>query len=473
MSSLPALTQGSPGSYFFALASGGGKVGSSLQSPVNVIPSAVDGTASLSVVTTAGAVNGAQMLIGDTDGNDVALTLSNTAGGSSDIFMGINGGSSSNFVHINAPSEVLSILNGRSQISFLSVDTINNDVVLGADLIQTTVPSGLTQSNNALVIKDQAGTAANSMLLSPLSPTASVISQGIASGGSLNLGSSVACPGTVVISDAGAGLAQVSIGGNGGPSILLKGGNSTTPTNPSIVGSVGNFGTLEFGSDLVHPRTLTLDVNATGGEVKVSGNGGVGVSLVGGAGTTAFITTTAADTASLQLGASSQYPAILTLTDQGPGGGTNTVLNSNNTTFNSVNTLLNGLVRVPSSLSFQGSGSITAFRTLATNSVVCGDNSTTGIANPAGIPVGLYLILGRGSGAQAGQPSCSVSTISYYNGSVWAWGGGGCCPALVSAPPSYIGIQGAGATLTLANGGGIGAVQMDFIFLQLGGNLGI
>jgi hypothetical protein len=137
-------------------------------------------------------------------------------------------------------------------------------------------------------------------------------------------------------------------------------------------------------------------------------------------------------------------------------------------TMSNANTTVNGLVLMPGTLSFQGSGGITAFQTFQTTGVVCGDNTTVSIPNPGGLVVGLYMILARG-----GSTFTSVSTISYYDGSTWKWGGGSCCPAFVSAPPSYIGIQGYGATLTLANGGGAGTVTMDFVYLQLGGNLGI
>jgi hypothetical protein len=403
MSSLPALTQGSPGSYFFALASGGGGGGSSLQSPVNVIPSAVDGSTNLSLVTSTGG-NGANILISDTTGNDAALTVAVTESGNADIFMGLTNATQ---VQISAPTLTgagqLQIVNATTNYSFLSVDTINNDVVLGEDLAAVGFVSGLTQSNNSLVIKDAAGTAANSMLLSPLSPTASVISQGIASGGTLNLGSSVACPGTLVISDAGVGTGSVS-----------------------VTGAVGVSGNIISSSGIV--QGLNVQV-ANGGAVSTSAAVGAGGVL------------------KIQPSFNAPVPNI---------------------SVSDANTTINGLILVPNTLSFQGSGNITAFRTLQTTGVVCGDNTTASIPNPAGLVAGLYLILARG-----GSAFCSVSAISYYNGSTWAWGGGGCCPAFVSAPPSFIGIQGSGATLTLANGGGAGSVTMDFTFLQLGGNLGI
>jgi hypothetical protein len=137
------------------------------------------------------------------------------------------------------------------------------------------------------------------------------------------------------------------------------------------------------------------------------------------------------------------------------------------------NTTLNGLVLLPNDLSFQGTGSITAFQTFQTTGVVCGDNTTTGIPNPSGLVIGLYLVLARGTIGGVNSPTCSVSTIAYYTTSGWIWGGGSACPALVSAPPSYIGIQGGSAALVLANGGGLGTVTMDFTYLKLGGNLGI
>ena len=456
MACLANTVQANSDSFYFALAGGGGG-GSSLQSPVSVLPD-VNGTVAVNLVS----AEDASLTISAGGSNPANLNILCEAGGDADIFMGINNDPTQ--IQIAAPTGAkagqLNIINGNF-VTFHTIDTVLNDVTLGAPLGTAGVPSGMTTSNNSVVIKDEAGGPNNALLLSTTSPTASFITQGVASGGVLNLGSSVATPGTIAISDAGAGTAQVAVGGNGGPSIILKGGNTTTSPNPSIVGSAGNFGTVQFGSDAIHPNILSLGVTVGGGNVTVGGNGGVGVTLEGGAGTTASIATTAVNTATLQLGPSGQYPNALTFSDLGVGSGTTTVLNS-------VNTTLNGLVRVPGSLSFQGSGNIIAFLTLQTTGVVCGDNTTASIPNPAGLVTGLYLILARG-----GSAFCSVSAISYYNGSTWSWGGGGCCPAFVSAPPSYIGIQGFGATLTLANGGGAGSVTMDFTYLQLGGGLGI
>jgi hypothetical protein len=247
---------------------------------------------------------------------------------------------------------------------------------------------------------------------------------------------------------------------------------NATGAVPTIFAS----GALQVGT-VTHTNLLTV-ADAPTPNVGIAGALGVGgaVSVLGTVGATGDIVSSAGNVEGLNVQVASGGAVSSSATVAG--GGVLNIKNASDTappqiTLSNANTTINGLILVPGSLSFQGVGSITAFRTLATNSVVCGDNTTVSIPNPSGIPTGLFMVLGRGSGAQAGQPACSVSTISYYNGATWSWGGGSCCPALVTAPPSFIGIQGAGATLLLANGGGIGSVQMDFIYLQLGGSLGI
>lgn len=435
MAGLPNNTFAAPGVSFYATAGGG--AASSLQSPAVIIPDGAGDAAlvaqatgtGLASVEALGATGVGAVIVGS--GASVYRMSVGNVGGPTSLEIGVNSAA--------APAILYQGTGGA--------------LVLGDG------GAGTVQTANTLVVFDESLVpgATNGVYIGPTSATTGLIQNTVATGGTLTLASSAAA-GPLTLSDTGAGTGNVAVGGNGGPSIVLKGGNTTTSPNPSIVGGAVNYGTLQLGSDTIHPNILTLGVNV-GGQVTVGGNGGVGITLEGGAGTTASIATTAVNTATLQVGPSGQYPNALTFTDLGVAGGVATVLNSATTT-------LNGLVRIPSSLSFQGSGFITAFLTLQTLGVVCGDNTTASIPNPAGLVAGLYLILARG-----GSAFCSVSAISYYNGATWSWGGGGCCPAFVTSPPSYIGIQGFGATLTLANGSGAGSVTMDFTYLQLGGNM--
>jgi len=234
------------------------------------------------------------------------------------------------------------------------------------------------------------------------------------------------------------------------------GGSQIGIINTSATG----VGSLLLGASAVNDRAIFI--NDTGGGansavVDITGGTATGVALRlrgYGAGSAAIISTNA--------GAGGVLNIQNNVTEASP-----------NMVMTDASTTLNGLVLVPNDLSFVGSGSITAFQTFLTSGVVCGDNTTAGIPNPAGLALGLYMVLARGTIGGVSSVACSVSTISYWDGSSWKWGGGGAAPALVTAPPSYIGIQGGGATLVLGNGGGLGTVTMDFTYLKLGGNLGI
>jgi hypothetical protein len=168
-------------------------------------------------------------------------------------------------------------------------------------------------------------------------------------------------------------------------------------------------------------------------------------------------------------------PAMTITTTGTTFNGTNTI--TGDTTFTTGNCVVQGAL----SFNFLGSsganvGAIEGMNSYVSSTVTAADSGTASIPNPTdslggAIEAGLYFILGRNVTAN-NVVWQSVSTIGYWTGSAWV-GGGGCCPALVSSPPSFLGIQGGGATLTLANGSGLGSASMIFYFRQIGGLLGM
>lgn len=395
--------------------------GSTLQSPATITPDA-NGVVQLAMIsadttqnigsvltlTSTAGTGGTSIFMTDTTGNDNVIQLTNIGGGTSEIQLG----TAANGISLTA--------NSGADDGTLAIGSINNDTVAAATVVIDTVGGSVTLGNPIIAV----GTSPTVTVSNPLVALQPVTVQG-------------AAPGTGMFLNA-------------------------TGAVPTIFAS----GALQVGT-VLHTNILTL-ADAPTPNVQIAGALGVSgaVSVIGSVGVTGNIISSAGNVQVVSGGSVSSTAAVA-------GGGVLNIKNATDTavpqiTMSNANTTINGLILVPDSLSFQGSGSITAFQTFQTTGVVCGDNTTVSIPNPAGLVVGLYMILAKG-----GSTFTSVSTISYYDGSTWKWGGGSCCPAFVTAPPSYIGIQGFGATLTLANGGGAGAVTMDFTYLKLGGSLGI
>jgi hypothetical protein len=478
MSSLPNNTFASPGNPFYALvgSGGGGGSASSLQSPASVIPDAALGNATLTLAgealgTSVLSIQGQNSVLSlqainlfassaairtmeinaSTDGTDVPLAVFDYTNDNIALGKPLFGGS----ITLNSTTTVaepFSVTSGANT-SFTTNPTTN----------ETTVGNPLTAgavylNNTTTVTSSGTRPAPSGITLTPTSATVSNIGQAVAAGGSLVLGSSIASPDTLTVADA-AGSGTVAVGGNAGSSIVMTGGAGASQTS-IITTSATGVGSLLLGASAANDRTIFINDTAGAANtavVDITGGTATGVALRlrgYGTGTAATISTNA--------GAGGVLNIQNNATDIPP-----------NMTLNDASTTINGLVLVPNDLSFVGSGSITAFQTFQTTGVTCGDNTTAGIPNPGGLVVGLYMVLARGTIGGVSSVACSVSTISYWDGSSWKWGGGGAAPALVTAPPSYIGIQGGGATLVLGNGGGLGTVTMDFTYLKLGGNLGI
>ena len=408
MSCLANTVQANKDSFYFALAGGGGG-GTNIQSPATVIPAA-NGSVDLNMITPAIGTGGVTLTMNAPNGGDVAVALLTNGNGNASLIMGAVGGDGVELINAAGTSGVLAINNTTTSTPYMLIDTVNNNVSIGATS-GGGVAVGTVTVQEALIVKDGVG-GANAVGISPTSAVASVISQTVASNGTLNIGSSIANPAGLTVSD---------------------------------VARVGQFNYVQ--------------VNGTPGSAPLLLQG-----AQGGGGICGIRPDAAAGSGSLVLGSDNTNTGQI-------------ILAATTTTIAQDTTFLNN-VTIPNVLNFAGSGTqagrfgaIEGFNQYRTLGVVCGDHSSVAIPQPAGMEGGLYFILAQPTVPGSTWGPYSLSSVGYWDSTAnfWTWGGGGCCPALVSSPPSFIGIQGGGATLTLANGGGLGSIQMDFQFLQLGG----
>jgi len=238
-----------------------------------VIPAA-DGSTNLSLTTSTGDTD-AQLFITNTTGNNSQVWIQNTAGGNSQIFLGeIN-----TEVLITAPSGpgqvgTLQISSATDPITnYVVVDTIGNNVILGAPPIASPgVPAGTVQVNSALLIRDQIA-APNGLGISPISPTASQITQSVANSGTVSIGSSVA-NGTILNVRDGAAA--------GSGFVDITSGTSATSTGIRL-DAVGRFGTPVVSTNLLTGAagslTLTVGSDDATPAMVISNDGGGNVNI--------------------------------------------------------------------------------------------------------------------------------------------------------------------------------------------------
>jgi len=488
MALLPSNTLANPLNSFYALASATPTPVSSLQSPVDLIPEA-NGDTQLNIVSTTGSGE-AGLLVSSTNGNGAQIVISNTTGGDAILSIGqsaVPGGSG--LVSIYSPGSIV----GGGQINIgnaanvgisdtMVIDTLHNDVIIG----DSTTAGGLTTIQNGLLVKDVLVAGVNGVAITQLSANASGIagSAAVAGTNTMTIGASQNLTSAISIADSGATTGTVTIGGNGNTNLVVAGGTvAAANIGANIRTDAPSSGIMTIGSSVANPTVMFVkDTGAAGtGFVDIAGGVPATIALrlqgsnsqVGA--NTAQISTNNVDSASPTLNISNSVDGtpkmVVTSVGTTINGTSNTI--TGDTTFTTGNCIINGAL----SFNFKGQGganvgAIESMNAYVSSTVTVGDNSTGSIPNPTdslggAIEQGLYFILGRNATANNVLWQ-SVSSIGYWNGSVWT-GGGGCCPALVSSPPSFLGIQGGGATLTLANGSGLGTASMIFYFRQIGG----
>lgn len=257
MSVLNNATTANGKDYYFALSGGGGGGASTLQSPASITPVPVTGSTTLSVANAAGGGD-AVVNIQDTTGNLAILNMVNAIGGDSIISMGVLGGSKVNLVAPSSNQGQLQVQANATGISYLTVDTVNNNVGIG-----NVAAAGNVILNAAVLINDS-GAGANGLGLTPVSSTSSVISQTIASGGSLLLGSSLAHAATLNITEVGGNGYLEVLGRGSANGVLIAGGTNqalvTTNTDTGGQMSIGcsrsgNYDAIVI-TDTPQPQTV-------------------------------------------------------------------------------------------------------------------------------------------------------------------------------------------------------------------------
>ena len=491
MALLANNTQANPYNSFYALAGGGG--GDTLQSPVSLIPEA-NGNQQLNIVASTGSGE-ANILLSSTNGNAATMVINSTGGGDSLVSIGqtlVPGGAG--LVDIIAPGAIvgggqLQIQNGSGATPPIGVfDTVNNQVLLGGS-----TTTGLTTVRNGLLVRDDFVTtpSTNGIGITMTSAHIGVIAGTDNTGVTnyLQIGSSQNATNTIVLSDTGADTAECLIGGNGGTNLAIIGGTVAQAfAGANIRTDAASSGILTLGSSTATPTVMFVKDPgpANTGFVDVAGGIPASIALrLQGANTqvganTAQVSTNNVDSASPTLNISNSVdgtPKIVVTSLGTTINGTKNTITAD-TTFTTGNCIIEGILGFnwSSTRSSNTCGAIEGMNNYTSVVVTCGDNSTATIPQPTGylgeaMETGLYFILGRNSTSN-NVPWQSVSAMGYWTGSAWV-GGGGCCPALVSSPPSFLGIQGGGSTLLLANGSGLGTATMIFYFQQIGGLLGM
>lgn len=219
MSLLNNATLANPLNAFYSTTGGGGGGSSSLQSPATITPVTATGSCTLSLLNSAGGGDSI-VNIQDTTGNLAILNMSNVGGGNSVISMGVLGGAKVNLVAPSVDEGQLQVQSNATGTSYLTVDISNNNVVVG-DIGSL----GSINLNCATVIKDS-GAGANGIGLSPTTSTTSVISQTVASNGSLFIGSSLAEATTLHITETGGNGYLEVLGRGSANGVLLAGGSN-------------------------------------------------------------------------------------------------------------------------------------------------------------------------------------------------------------------------------------------------------
>jgi hypothetical protein len=252
MSVIIPITKPNKNSYFFALAGGGA---ASLQSPVVVTPDAATGNATIAVIADPAIATGQAGLSVISSANSPGTIL--VGGYGTDYSVGVP--SQPAAVPPALPQFEIGVNDGVTPPVFV-YNSGTGAVVIGDGSADVTATVELRQP---LVLGSTLG-GANRLILTQQSATAASIVQTIASGGTVEIGSSQAALATVSLSDAGAGSANVIIGGNAGSGLQLIGGatNATNAIRPAIASGGG----LSIGSSFTtNPSAIVITDSGVGG----------------------------------------------------------------------------------------------------------------------------------------------------------------------------------------------------------------
>jgi len=460
MACLANTVQSNPDSFYFALAGSEGP-GSSLQSPATVLPGP-DGNSIINVrpapadLGDTGLINVGSQTAGQNGVINIQNGSSTPGAGFSLLTFG-NGSLGAQFA-VDGDSSTLNIEDKVAGNSYLSVDTVANNVSIGGSSAIVGVADGTVTVNQALVVRDSGGGLVNGLGLSPTSPTASVISQTLASGGTLNLGSSLAAADTLALVDTGANSAYALLGGNGGANIFMVGGNGDGIL-PNIRTDAGNAGTLTLGSSVANPLTVYVRDGLTAGTGFVDITGGIsnsvamrlqGANATSGANNATISTNLSTGNSAAQLNLSSAYndptPAVQ---------------------------ITSSVVKINRPITGN-----TVVQTITVGPLNDGGSAAIPSSGSPSITEGLWAIVANNT-AQDNQIGTQVSCVGYFSDGTspgeWICGGNGFGQALTNPTRNFaiqptLGYQ----TLTFLNTSGFNmASGVKVYFIRITGALGL
>jgi len=215
---------------------GGGGGGSTLTSPASITPAA-NGSAVLSVAVSGGAGVDATINVTNTTGNDAVIAMSNTAGGNSVIEMGL------------AASRIVVVAPSGANAGKFNVSPVLPDGSPGVpNLTVDTVGATVTAQNLLLVGQAAFG---NQLAAAPLTANTSKVTQTGSAGGSMSIGSSVAIPAGLLVTDiAGNGFTNhVEVGGVSPNASLFLSGAQSGANDCYVFPQVATGGILSLGSN--------------------------------------------------------------------------------------------------------------------------------------------------------------------------------------------------------------------------------
>jgi len=399
--------------------------------------------------------------------------------------------------------------------SVATFDTVGNQVFLG----QTT-SDGLTVIRNGLEVRDTFVTTDQFGIgLTMTAPLTGVIAM-TSSTGSLSLGSGTSNPDIIQLTQSSASpdTGICTIGGNGGENLVILGGTVANPTvGVNLRTDAASSGVMTVGSSVANPDIIKLSDGASAdtGVCKIGGNGGMNLAITGGtvaaANVGANISTDAAASGVLTIGASATNPTVMFVREYGAantgfvdiaGGipasialrlqGANASVGAN-TAQVSTNNSAAAAPTLNISNSYDGTPAIVVTTsTVRINKLITGYLNGTTAAQPAlldnnqaGIPGSDYGSLGAGLFSilattaiqgTSGQPATNVSAMGYMSSVTTKWiGGGGFGQGLIN-PTRNMFIQPSADFTGLVFGNTAGFdmnTTYTVTFIRLTGDLGI
>jgi hypothetical protein len=282
-----------------------------------------------------------------------------------------------------------------SAVPCFDYDPSSNVLTLGDSIGAVVVDQQLLVGNSSIV-------GNNAIDVSIATATTGTITQACVGGGTLNIGSSQAADSVIKVSDTGANLGTVTVGGNGAANILMAGSNGSSIPAAVVRTDAASSATLNLGSSVANPQTVFVtDAGAANtGFVDITKGTALGTALrlqgYGASSAGAIISTNAS------VGANQRLNIQSAINNANP----NILIQDTATTMYTPMSAGVGYSNI-SSQSLASGGDI--------------GNVIYALTNPAA--VGLYNIMVRVGDNVALNINGQMSSVGFWNGTIWSAGG--------------------------------------------------